>query len=275
MIDGKRTHARTDAINHAHRAPALLVSFFYLSQFDAIRERLNFRDWVMDSGAYSAHNSGSVIDLDAYIEKCKELLATDPKLTEVFTLDVIGDHKATRKNTERMWAAGVPAVPVYHINEPESALMAMAAEYPKIALGGVAMLKTKAKVEWADQCFARVWPKRIHGFGFGSEKAILALPFESVDATNWEIGPAKFGRWMAYGKLSSKGAGLNLRTEVEWFLALEDRARIRWRKEMEVIGAQADAPSSRFVVAGTQDGRLHNAFGMEPRPGHLVHARNE
>lgn len=273
MGNGKGGMIRTeeDAIIHASRPPALLVSYFYLEQFLKIRDRLVIRDWAMDSGAYSAFNSGGVIDLGEYIDCCQRMLASDPQLTEVFSLDVIGDWRATKKNTEAMWAAGVPAIPVYHVKEPPALLKEMAAEYPKIALGGVAKLKAKWKNEFAEQCFARVWPKRIHGFGFGSERSILGLPFESVDATNWETGPASFGRWMAYGKLSTRGAGLNLRTEVEWYLKLEDRARIRWAKEMALIGAPQHSPTSRFVVAGTQDGRLHDAFGMEAREGHKVH----
>jgi hypothetical protein len=217
--------------------PALLVSYFYLDAFLKAKARYDFRDWVMDSGAFSAHNSGAAIDLDAYIAKCQELKAGDPQLSEVFSLDVIGDWRASLKNTEAMWKAGVRAIPCFHVGEPEDVLVSLARDYPKIALGGA--VGFRGKREWARQCLARVWPKRVHGFGFGSEGDILAVPFHSVDATNWELGPCRFGQWKAYGgnKVSVRGSKQNLRVEVEWYLALERRAQKRWAKQMKELEA--------------------------------------
>lgn len=230
-------------------APALLVSFFYLNLFQDNRHQFHFRDWVLDSGAFSAHNSGVEINLDDYIRKCQELQDTDPALTEIFSLDVIGDWQASVKNCEKMWAAGVEAIPTYHYGEPVDVLLGLAKDYPKIALGGAVGLKGNTKVKFAEQCFARVWPKKIHGFGYGSEKALMAVPFHSVDATNWEMGPCAFGRWRSFGgKLSVRGSSQNLRSEVEWYLRLEQRARARWRKEMAILDDQP-APTVRLAEA--------------------------
>jgi len=217
--------------------PGLLTSFVSLKSFLKHRDRYTFRDWVLDSGAYSAHTSGVVIDLAEYTATCKHLLKTDPTLSEVFALDVIGDWRASLRNTERMWADGVPAIPCYHLGEPDDVLIGLARDYPKIALGGVAHRTAKRKRAWAAQCFARVWPKAIHGFGFGSETAVMSLPWHSTDATNWETGPCAFGRWFAYGgDMSVRGGFQNLRAEVEWFVRLEQRARQRWATEMDRLG---------------------------------------
>src|SRR4051812_36425404 len=62
--------------------PALLVSYVYLDFFMKVRPELSFRDWVMDSGAFSAYNSGSEIKLQDYIKTCKQYLENDPQLTE-------------------------------------------------------------------------------------------------------------------------------------------------------------------------------------------------
>jgi len=204
--------------------PALLVSFVYLQPFLEKQSKCQYRDWVLDSGAFSAHNSGKEIKLQDYIDCCKRLMDSDQTLTEVYSLDVIGDWKASLKNTEEMWRQGVPAIPCYHYGEPWDVLKGMAKDYPKIALGGVAM-KWAVKNKFAEQCFARVWPKRIHGFGYGSEKSIMALPWDSVDATNWEIGPCKYGQWRSFGKMSIRGSKQNLRAEVEYYLKLERKAR--------------------------------------------------
>jgi hypothetical protein len=203
----------------------------------------------MDSGAFSAFSSGVEIDLQAYIDCCQELLATDPTLTEVFALDVIGDWKASLKNAEEMWRQGVEAIPCFHYGEPWDLLKGLAKDYPKIALGGCVGKKDKDK--FALQCFARVWPKKVHGFGFGSEKSIMTIPFHSVDATNWEMGPCAYGRWNAFGgKMSVRGSAQNLRAEVEWYLELERKARDRWKREMALLETQG--PTLQLGLGGDE-----------------------
>src|SRR5688572_29598209 len=114
----ERAH-RTALQPGADRLPALLISYVYLRQFQQNRHRYRFRDWVMDSGAFSAANSGRVISLAEYVKVCHHLMATDPTLTEIFALDVIGDPKASAENAAAMWADGIPAIPCFHYGEPE------------------------------------------------------------------------------------------------------------------------------------------------------------
>ena len=233
--------------------PALLVSYVYLKPFLKKQKQYSYRNWVLDSGAFSAHNSGIEIKLQDYIDCCKRLLDTDYTLKEVYSLDVIGDWKASLRNTEEMWRQGVPAIPCYHHGEPWDVLKGMAKDYPKIALGGVAM-KFGIKNKFAEQCFARVWPKRMHGFGYGSEKSIMALPWDSVDATNWEIGPCKYGRWSQFGQLAVRGSNQNLRGEIDHYLKLEKRARAKFGKLLKNIDGEH---TTRLALnAGTVQARL-------------------
>lgn len=217
--------------------PGILVSYYYLKGFSADQQIYNYRDWVMDSGAYSAWSNNAVIDLDEYIEKCKELLAIDPTLKEVYALDVIGDWQASKKNVEKMWNAGVPAIPCFHMREPESLLLHYAKDYPKIAFGGMVGTSFKQKNVWAKAMMSKVWPKKVHGFGLGSESTVLSIPFHSVDSTNW-LAPQKFGsRFKNFrGKISLKpGSNWDLSSEIEWFVKLEERARHRWAKQMKEL----------------------------------------
>lgn len=240
---------RQDMMNLDQSRPALLVSYVYLKSFLTNRHRYHYRDWVLDSGAFSAHNSGTEIKLQDYIDVCKRLMAEDPTLTEIYSLDVIGDWRASQKNTEIMWQQGVEAIPCYHAGEPESVLKGLAKDYPKIALGGVALKGQGAKLKWASQCFARVWPKKIHGFAYGAKESILTLPWHSVDATSWELRPLAFGYWQSFGAtLSVRGSKQNLRCEVEWYLKLERRAQQRWAKEMRQLDALG--PTVRFAEVG-------------------------
>jgi len=226
---------------NVERRPALLVSYAYLKAFhvkgglDSCRGM--FRDYSMDSGAFTVKNSGGVIDAAAYMDECKMRLANDPQCTEVFALDVIGDHHASLKNVDMMWGAGIPAIPTYHYGEPVEALKYLAANFPKIALGGVVGLHQKAKRAWVSACFSQVWPKRIHGLGMASEDLLMAFPFESADASSWALGPAAFGRYLSYnGKLPGvTNNTMDLRSEVNHYLAMERRLQARWATTLAAL----------------------------------------
>lgn len=248
--------------------PGILISYHYWHRTHQIFQNHKVRNWVLDSGAFSAANSGADIDLDEYIEFCREVLAGPNPPSEIFALDVIGDGEGTRRNTEKMWDAGIEAIPAYHIGEPEDLLIHYAKTYPKIAFGGVALLKTHRKFEWAEACFARVWPKKVHGFGFGAEKAVMGLPFHSTDATSWEIAPAQYGRWKSFAGASRNGVRLpikskdvNLGPEIEWYLDLERRARLRWKRRMADLDVDPKVnPTVRLAVANYFQPRFNQGF---------------
>lgn len=226
--------------------PALLVSYVYLKQFRKLQDYLTYRDWAMDSGAFSVWRSGYVIDLAEYIDICLQLLETDALLTEVFSLDVINDdanmsrgHAAairqSRYNLQKMWDAGVPAIPTFHVGAPWEWLREIAAEFPKIAVGGMIGRPRNAQVLFLGQVFREVWPKKIHGFGLGSEWILNQFPFHSVDSTSWESGPCMFGRWKTIGAARVRGSSQNIRMETDYYMALERKLKARWRKEMKLL----------------------------------------
>lgn len=232
-----------------HTSPALLCSYVYRALFASIRKDVTFRDWSLDSGAFSVKAGTETIDIESYTDYCREQLASDPQLTEVFALDVIGDWQASARNTEFMWKRGVPAIPCFHAGEPEEALLEMAKQYPKIALGGMVGYVGPKKIKWISQCFGRVWPKKIHGFGISGRNAMLAVPWHSTDATSWESGPAMYGNWRRYGALSVRGNSIQLRLEVEHYLRLEALAQHKWRGSMLELGENEEL-SLRLSVAG-------------------------
>ena len=213
---------------------------------------------------------GLDINLDKYIEVCKVLKEADPTLTEIFALDVIGDHKATKRNTERMWKAGVEAIPAFHIGEPKTYLKHLGNNYPKIALGGMADLRGRTKLHWAEACFAVVWPKPIHGFGASTEQLLLELPWHSTDASSWHQGPHRFGVWKRFGKLSNYETEMDMRAEIEYWLDLERKARVRWMNDMPKLGQEwvAGANAIRLSVAMIESKyypeRCRLAFGEPP-----------
>lgn len=218
-----------------NRRPSILVSFFYLDGFWKNRDRYIIEDWILDSGAFSAKNSGVEISLGDYIETCKKLKWDVLAPKEIYSLDAIGDWKTSRKNTDRMWKAGVEAIPVFHVGEPFDVLVGMVKDYPKVALGGLVRRSFKEKYNFIARSFEKVWPKRLHGFGLMDERLLMNFPFHSVDATNWELVPCAFGRWKKFGKMSVRGSKQNLRSEIEYYFDLEDKLKVRWKKEMALL----------------------------------------
>lgn len=239
----------TSGLQNPDLKPAMLVSYWYKKGFEKARDQISYRDWVLDSGAFSAKHAGAQIDIKEFTEYCKQIKKEDPLLTEIYALDVIGNNdmqsaKDSIKNAEYMWSEGVEAIPCYHKGEPLSALDHIAKNYPKIAVGGLTIVAgSKAKINWARMVMERVWPKKVHGFGCGSETVILSVPFHSVDATSWSIRPQRFGQWQSMDIDAAKSLPLytsdkhlhKLEMEVAWYLELEKRAQFRWKREMELL----------------------------------------
>lgn len=228
--------------------PTVLVSYVYLKQWQAARHEYDVREWVMDSGAFSAFKSGKHIDLQEFIDVVLEIQETDPSLVEVFGLDVIDDWEQGLRNVEEMWRQGVKAIPTYHRGEPEEVLLHIGDVYPKIAVSGTGgrPMHRNEKVRFFNQCLTRVWPAKVHGFAVVDEECLRAIPFHSVDSSSWESGPTKWGTWRTMkptkaGRVSVRGSRHNLRDEVDWYLSQEQRCRVRWRKQLSQCEAASGA----------------------------------
>lgn len=214
--------------------PALLVALGpSFDKFQQARASLAFRDYALDSGAFTAMTEGR------------------PVRVEVFALDVIGDAAASMVNYRAIERAGIDAIPTYHYGEPWEVLDELARSYPKVAIGGVArrLRRLSQREEWAERCLQRVWPKRVHGFGY-SAPSLARLPFHSIDASTWAYAPKGFGKYLSMRstQLSIRGRP-NIRVEVEHNLRLERQARGLQRRRMEELNAAGEAPVVRLVFS--------------------------
>lgn len=144
----------------------------------------------VDSGAYSAHNSGVSIDLQEYIT----YLQDNKDYIDVYAnLDVIGDPEATLENQKIMEEAGLSPVPCFHMDEDLKQLQFYVEHCPDyIALGGMADERDTAKLTaWLDECFDIICNKdgvpkvKVHGFGITNIDLLWRYPFHSVDSTTW------------------------------------------------------------------------------------------
>lgn len=211
----------------------LLVSYYYRGAFEkALGLGMPVGDLVLDSGAFSAANSRAEIKLREYAAWAKSIPAK-----EIYSLDVIGDWEATKRNTEELWSLGVKAIPAFHYGSPESALEWCAEHSEKIALGGVAGRSTTGSLAvWVQQCLARVWPKRVHGFGMTRAAILRAAPLDSVDSTSWCCS-LRFGRWKSMGDIPTQGAKHNydLFADLEPYLEMERKSEAIFAADLAKI----------------------------------------
>lgn len=227
--------------------PSILVSFAYRKEWSAACELGYWREVVLDSGAFTAAKNNEKIDIVELAEWIKAERTRSPLVTEAFTLDVIGGSwRESLANTEQLWKMGVEVIPVYHVGEPTDVLKALARDYPKVALGGA--VGYRHKMEWAALCFREVWPKKLHGLGFGQD-SVMRLPFHTVDHSSWYFAPSAFGNYPSVGgKLATRNTKrLWLHREVTYQLDVEARARRFWSGR--IPADFGDAPSIRLATS--------------------------
>jgi hypothetical protein len=213
--------------------PSILVSFAYRRPWARMLADGGPRPWrevVLDSGAFTVWNAGGTVDINEFGDWVLEQ-KQDPKVTEVFTLDVIGgDWRESLRNTEALWKRGIEAIPVFHVGEPQDVLVALCRDYPKVALGGA--VGYRQRVEWAALCFKAVWPKKLHGLGFG-ETSLAKLPFHTIDNSSWTFGPSRYGDFHSINSAQIRGSRVsvgthNVRCEIDYYLKEEGRLRRFW-----------------------------------------------
>lgn len=212
-----------------------LVAVPYLPFFVSIKR---FAPCVrmLDSGAYSAWNSGKRINMEFLIEETKS-----GYWQESVALDVIGDPEASLKNALYMKHRGSPAYPVFHFGDPWPIFDRYLEEFPKVGLSCRFGESTKESLRWLKSCFAKGWPHRFHSFGYVSPKALLRFPFETADTATWARGPMAWGQWKSMkGKAGLRGQQL-FNIEVETYRQLEQKVRVKWYSVLKRFQGQVPA----------------------------------
>lgn len=171
------------------------------------KRRINL---MVDSGAFSAWQSGTKVDLKAYMAWLKQHKS---RLFSYVALDVLPEEKlgaaatpddcakASDINLQRMLDAGLRPIPVFHQHEPFKWLVKMVEDgHDYIGLGGSAYVSLKKREAWFNEVFTLLCDKqgrpcvKTHGFGVGAPELVWNYPFYTVDSTTWVIGGAAYGR---------------------------------------------------------------------------------
>ncbi len=148
---------------------------------------------MMDSGAFSAYNSGKPIDLPEFIKWQHELTKECPRVILRAGLDDLKDWELTIKNQTITDEAGLDLFPTFHRFDPISLHeWILERKYPMLAYGGLvqgALTESDDIGAWLDKCYERVCvngipTEKIHLFGVSNIELINKYPCYSSDSAS-------------------------------------------------------------------------------------------
>lgn len=166
-----------------------------LQRFPADQLRL-----ILDSGAFTAWNSGAPIQLDDY---CKFLESLPLKPWRYFALDVIGDPDNTMKNFNKMVERGFCPVPIYTPGEDTSAIEHFYKFSDVVAFGGINGFRGHKLKGYVNGVMKIANGRKVHLLGFTNFRFLKAYRPYMCDSSTWEMG-ARFARltmYMGQGKV--------------------------------------------------------------------------
>lgn len=176
----------------------VLMSYHYYKKKAELISSLTEQgiDVFIDSGAFSADNSGAPIDIDDY---CRFLHESQAK--NYVCLDVIRNAEQTNANLKYMEQKGLKPFPVFHKSSEETWLYKYLEGYDKIALGGA--VKSGILEPWLDGVWTIILKERpdmnVHGFGITSAEIMKRYPWTSCDSSSFKAGK-RHGRLTHYNE---------------------------------------------------------------------------
>jgi hypothetical protein len=149
---------------------------------------------MIDSGAYSAWNSGKVIDLEAYLAYCKKL----PEEVLKINLDVIPETGSSMSEINKCVEKGFEnylylkkhlknVLPVYHYGEDISWARRMLEETDYICVSPANDTGEPIKREFFKYCFSELpTGVKTHTLGYSSIDGLAMFPFFSADSISYK-----------------------------------------------------------------------------------------
>lgn len=170
----------------------ILESFYYINDWILpLIPQLN--GFMLDSGAFTFMQGADKVDWIEYTDRYAEFInQNDIELFFELDIDSIVGYdevKNLRKLLEQK--TGKQPIPVFHKSRGRDEFIAMAKDYPYIAIGGIVSKEiTKESFKhfpWFINT-AHEHGAKIHGLGFTSSTGMKNYRFDSVDSTAWLYG---------------------------------------------------------------------------------------
>lgn len=185
----------------------VLISYAYMTD-DMLRIVSSTQGsirWLLDSGAFTAHEQGRVIEVRDY---CDFLHQHGHLFWQTIGLDKVGNAAVTRSNLAAMRADGLNPMPVLTVDEDARdapALLGDACKHLCVA-GGVTepverygpRLALLRRVLGPD-----VW---LHGLGFSRGHSVARTTVDSVDSSTWLAGK-RWGQLVWFDPRTARGFG--------------------------------------------------------------------
>lgn len=186
-----------------------------------------FKDFILDSGAFTFMNAKKQHDVDwyEYAERYADFVRSH-NIEKYFELDIdriigLPETTALREHIERI--VGWPSIPVWHETRDKEYWLNMCRTHPYVAIGGIASKKSnRNRAESAFPWFIRTAHEhgaKIHGLGYTNVSKIRQFQFDSVDSTTWTSG-GRYGQLHVFrrGRIEkelSVGGGMKRRSLID------------------------------------------------------------
>jgi hypothetical protein len=178
----------------------ILIAFPYFSK--GVLEELKKMDrnsyrLIVDSGAFSAHNSGEEVKLDDYCAFIKFLQDQPINLEAYVQLDVIFNELETLKNYRTMLERGFEPAPVFTRGSDEKYFQELCKQGEYVFVGGVQRgLNNRAFAKWVLENSSQY---KVHLLAFIKPDFINHYKPYSVDSSSWS-NTSRFGMISYYDK---------------------------------------------------------------------------
>lgn len=158
--------------------------------------------FALDNGAFSLWKADKAVDWDGYYDWAGEWLQ-HPACDWAIIPDVIGGTESENDALVAQWPHGHRGVPVWHLNESFERLEALAADWPRIALGSAAEWDV-SKPAKCRQRLAEALPRisingvprvKLHGLRMLNPAIVEHVPLASADSTNVARNIGIDSRW--------------------------------------------------------------------------------
>lgn len=179
-------------------ALCILESFFYVKEWQIPYIKNIWKDFLLDSGAFTFINSNKNKDFDEYLKKYIQFI-NQHDIKNFFELDIdciVGYKKVLEYRKVLEKGTNKKCIPVWHKTRGKDEYIKLCKEYNYIAIGGFAIKEILPKdytIIPALLSIAKKYNCKVHALGF-TPKNIQKYRFYSADSITWLSGPI-------YGKL--------------------------------------------------------------------------
>lgn len=164
------------------------------------------QSFIFDNGAFSVWKQGGTLDVDGYIDWCREWYR-HPGFDWALIPDVIDGDEADNDALIGRWPCDIRGVPVWHMHESLDRLMRLGRTYQTVALGSSGRWATPGSRSWWSRmaeamravCDERGRPLcRLHGLRMLDPAIFTRLPLASADSTNAAMNGGSLDRFGLY-----------------------------------------------------------------------------